>query len=153
MARFYNPRRGQEDQPVDYPVGYRGRLQYDPRVDSGSSGGETSDITPERQYSVDLRRLGQDNAETALAADTANDEKQERVQKFLKATRLAGKYQQQQDIQYPIIGNSVPVSTMARNGVQLPSLGDSRGNRGSVNYATKPQPRTGKAYNWVDSFS
>lgn len=153
MARFYNPRRGQEDQPVDYPVGYRGRSQYDPRVDSGTSGTETSDITPESQYGVDLRRLGKDNAETAIAADTANEEKQEQVGKFLRASRLAAKYRQQQDTQYPIPGNSVPVSPMERRGVQLPSLGDSRGNRGSINYATKPQPRTGKPYNWLDSFS
>lgn len=153
MARFYDPRRGQEDQPVEGPAGYRGRTQYDPRIDSGSSGGETTDITPERQYGVDLRRLGRENAATAIAADTANEQKQEQVGKFLKASRLAAKYRQQQDTQYPITGNSVPRTPMARRGVQIPSLGDSRGNRGSVNYATKPQPRTGKPYNWIDSFA
>jgi len=153
MARFYDPLRERPDQLVDTPIGYKGRLEYDPRQDAGSSGGDVSDITPERQYDVDLRRLGQDNAETAAAADTANTVQQNRVSRFLKASRLASKYKQQADTQYPVIGNSVPREPASRGGVTLPSLGDVPGARGSVNYPNKPQPRSGKPYNWRDSFS
>jgi hypothetical protein len=153
MARFYDPRGDREDQLVNPSVGYRGRLQYDPRNDSGSSAGEVSDITPERQYDVDLRRLGQDNAETAAFADTENSIKQRRVARFLKASRLAGKYKEQANTQYPIIGTSVRRNPASRQGVILPSLGEVPGARGSVNYPNKPQPRSGKPYNWRDSFS
>jgi hypothetical protein len=153
MARFYDPRGEKAGQLVDTPVGYKGRVQYDPRQDAGSSGGEVSDITPERQYDVDLRRLGQANAETAAAADTANTVQQERVSRFLKASRLAGKYKQQADTQYPVIGNSVPREPASRSGVTLPSLGEAPGARGSVNYPNKPQPNSGRPYNWRDSFA
>jgi len=152
MARFYNPRRENIDQPVDTPVGYRGRLRYDPRQDSGSSGGEVTDLTPERSYDVDLRRLDDDEKITAVAADTANTIQQERVSRYLKASRLANKYQSQSDTQYPIIGTSVRRQPASRRGVVLPSLGEAPGARGSVNYPTKPQVRTGQAYNWLDSF-
>lgn len=153
MARFYNPRRENPDQLVNPPVGYRGRLEYDPRQDSGSSGGEVSDLTPERGYDVDLRRLDRGERETANVADTANTVQQNRVSRFLKASRLAEKYKAQANTKYPIIGNSVRRNPADRGGVILPSLGDAPGARGSVNYPSKPQPRTGKAYNWSDSFS
>jgi len=152
MARFYNPRRENIDQPVDTPVGYRGRVQYDPRQDSGSSGGEVTDLTPERQYDVDLRRLDRSERQTADAADTANTVQQNRVSRFLKSARLAEKYKSQSDTKYPIIGNSVGRYEASRGGVALPTLGDAPGARGSVNYPNKPQPRTGKPYNWIDSF-
>jgi hypothetical protein len=153
MARFYNPRRENIDQPVDTPVGYKGRLEYDPRHDSGSSGGEVSDLTPERQYDVDLRRLDREERDTAAAADTANVIQQGRVSRYLNAARLAEKYKSQADTKYPIIGNSVGRYPSGRQGVVLPSLGDAPGARGSVNYPNKPQPRTGRAYNWLDSFA
>ncbi len=153
MARFYNPRQENIDRPVDTPVGYRGRIQYDPRQDSGSSGGEVSDLTPERQYDVDLRRLDERDRATAGVADTENAIKQDRVSRFLKASRLAGKYKAQADTQYPITGTSVRRQPASRAGVVLPSLGEVPGARGSVNYPNKPQPRTGRAYNWQDSFS
>ncbi len=153
MARFYNPRRDNPDQPVDTSVGYRGRLEYDPRHDSGSSGGEVTDLTPERQYDVDLRRLDPVERATAGAADTENAVQQARVSRFLKASRLAEKYRSQADTKYPIIGNSVGRYPSGRQGVVLPSLGDAPGARGSVNYPNKPQPRSGKAYNWLDGFS
>jgi hypothetical protein len=153
MARFYNPRRENIDQPVDTPVGYRGRVQYDPRQDSGSSGGEVTDLTPERQYDVDLRRLDSGERATAGAADTENAVQQGRVSRFLKASRLAEKYKSQADTRYPNIGTSERRLPASRGGVVLPSLGDAPGARGSVNYPNKPQPRTGKPYNWLDVFS
>ncbi len=152
MARFYNPRREKIDQPVDTPVGFKGRLEYDPRQDSGSSGGEVSDLTPERQYDVDLRRLDRGARNTAITADTENAQQQSRVSRFLNAARLAGKYQAQADTKYPIIGNSVSRQEASRRGVVLPSLGDAPGARGSVNYPDKPQPRTGRPYNYLNSF-
>lgn len=153
MARFYNPRQENIDQPVDTPIGYRGRVQYDPRQDSGSSGGEVTDLTPERQYDVDLRRLGQDNAVTAAAADTDNSIQQNRVERFLSASRIANKYKQQADIQYPNTGSSPRREPVSRQGVTLPTLGEIPGARGSINYPNKPQPRSGKPYNWRDSFA
>lgn len=153
MARFYNPRRENIDQPVDTSVGYRGRLEYDPRQDSGSSGGEVNDITPERQYDVDLRRLDREERVTAEAADTANVIKQNRLSRYLNAARLAEKYKSQADTKYPVVGNSIPRQPASRGGVVLPSLGEVPGGRGSINYPNKPQPRTGKAYNWIDGFS
>ena len=152
MARFYNPRRENINQPVDTPVGFKGRLEYDPRQDSGSSGGEVSDLTPERQYDVDLRRLDRSERDTAVTADTANVQQQGRVARFLNAARLAGKYQAQADTKYPIIGNTVSRQEASRRGVVLPSLGDAPGARGSVNYPDKPQPRTGRPYNYLNSF-
>ena len=152
MARFYNPRRENINQPVDTPVGFKGRLEYDPRQDSGSSGGEVSDLTPERQYDVDLRRLDRSARNTAITADTENAQQQSRVSRFLNAARLAGKYQAQADTKYPIIGNTVSRQEASRRGVVLPSLGDAPGARGSVNYPDKPQPRTGRPYNYLNSF-
>lgn len=153
MARFYNPRGENIDQPVDPPVGYRGRVQYDPRNDAGSSGGEVTDLTPERQYDVDLRRLDPVERATAGVADTENAVQQARVGRFLSASRLAGKYKSQADTRYPNIGTSERRMPAARRGVVLPSLGEAPGARGSINYPNKPQPRTGKPYNWLDSFS
>ena len=153
MARFYDPLRDRPNQLVDTPIGYKGRLEYNPSQDAGSSGGEVSDLTPERQYDVDLRRLSHDNAPTEAAADTANKAQQHRVSRFLKASRLANKYKQQSDTRYPVVGNSIPREPASRGGVVLPSLGDAPGARGSVNYPTKPQPRSGKPYNWLNSFA
>ncbi|MGA1722234.1 MAG: hypothetical protein ACO4B0_17400, partial [bacterium] len=111
-----------------------------------------SDLTPERRYDVDLRRLNTQDRNTASAADTENFVKQNRVSRFLSAARLANKYQSQSDTKYPIIGNSVSRQEASRRGVTLPSLGEAPGARGSVNYADKPQPRTGKPYNFLNSF-
>lgn len=152
MARFYDPRRGKEEQPVDTPIGYKGRLDYDPRVDAGTSGTEASDLNPEYQYDVDLRRLGQDNAITARLADTANQLQQERAGQYIRASRLAGKYQQQKDIKYPTTGNQIRRRPAERAGVTLPTLGDAPGSAGSTNYANTPQPRSGKPYDRQDYF-
>lgn len=171
MARFYNPRRGQEDQPVDYPVGYRGRSQYDPRVDAGSSGGEVTDVTPERQYVVDLRRLDPEERdvvddslrrkEFAYPTQQERLEKRDYIKNAVRATRLASKYKQQENIKRPTIGTEVPRRPAMTNfssfgvpfgGQTLPSMGEAPGSAGSVNYANKPQPRTGKPYNTVDFF-
>jgi hypothetical protein len=152
MARFYDPLKERPNQPVDTKIGYKGRLDYDPRLDAGSSGGDVTDLTPERNYDVDTRRLDAEEKNTAAAADTANVVQQNRVRRFLKAANLASKYQQSADVQSPIFGTRVPQGAMSYKGTELPSLGDSQGARGSVNYPTKPQFNSGKPYNYSDYF-
>ena len=60
---------------------------YDPQRDSGSSGIEVTDLNPEKIYDTDLRRVDPD-----LRNDLEVNEKQEKVSKFMKAARTAGKY-------------------------------------------------------------
>jgi hypothetical protein len=55
---------------------------YDPRQDSGTSGGDTSDLHPERAYDTDIRRLDNTARDSADAADTRNEVKQDRVKKI-----------------------------------------------------------------------
>ena len=102
---------------------------YDRRLDSGSSGGERTDLTPEKAYDVDIRRLSEDNRRTAYAADTRNVGKQNQVEKFLRAKRSAGKFQQKRQYDAPWTN---------REG-QTPALieGDRFGKGGSINYADK----------------
>ncbi len=59
MARFYDP-------------------TYDPQKDSGTSGGEVTDLNPEKIYDTDLRRVDPD-----LRNDLEVNKKQERVSKFM----------------------------------------------------------------------
>ena len=51
---------------------------------AGTSGGGISDLNPESQYDVDARRLDEDERATSRAADTRNEGKQRRVEKFLR---------------------------------------------------------------------
>lgn len=111
---------------------------YDKRIDAGSSGGEVTDLTPEKAYDVDIRRLSEDQRETAYAAGTRNEGKQDRVEKFLKSARSAGKFRQKRQYDAPWTD---------REG-QTPAFieGDRFGRAGSTNYADKPQPSTSKLY-------
>ena len=59
---------------------------------SGSSGGHVTDLTPERAYDVDMRRLDDETRRTAYAGDARNERQQNRVEKFLRAKRSAGKF-------------------------------------------------------------
>ena len=63
---------------------------YDPRQDSGTSGGDTSDLHPERAYDTDIRRLDETARDSADAADTRNEVKQDRVKKYMAAAKTAG---------------------------------------------------------------
>jgi len=116
---------------------------YDPRQDSGTSGGDTSDLNPERAYDTDIRRL--DEAERAVAdrADTRNETQQDRVRKFMAAAKTAGAYRQRSQIAEPGIRGRTPRSEAVINGVQLPSLGDTVGTAGSTSYARKPSGFSG----------
>ena len=102
---------------------------YDKRLDAGSSGGERTDLTAEKSYDVDIRRLSEADRETAKAADTRNVGKQRQVEKFLRAKRSAGKFRQKREYDAPWTN---------REG-QTPALieGDRFGKGGSTNYADK----------------
>jgi hypothetical protein len=116
---------------------------YDPRQDSGTSGGDTSDLHPERAYDTDIRRLDNTARDSADAADTRNEVKQDRVKKYMAAAKTAGAYRQRAQIAEPTIRGKTPRSEAVIEGVQLPSLGDTVGTAGSTNYARKPSGYSG----------
>lgn len=116
---------------------------YDPRQDSGTSGGDTSDLHPERAYDTDIRRLDNTARDSADAADTRNEVKQDRVKKYMAAAKTAGAYKQRTQIAEPTIRGKTPRSEAVIEGVQLPSLGDTVGTAGSTNYARKPSGFSG----------
>lgn len=126
---------------------------YTKEKDSASSGSEVTDLNPERQYAVDARRLDEGARETAVAADTTNEIKQSRVGKFFKAARAAGKYQMKAGIDEPLIRGQPTQNSAYIDGVYTPSLGDTQGPTGGIKYAGKPQPFSGRSYEWLDSFS
>lgn len=99
---------------------------YDPRVDSGTSGAEVTDLNPEQAYDTDLRRLSEDSRG---AAESVNSD-QNRVAKFMRAARTAGEYQKRNLVREPTSATS----------------GDSGGRAGAVGYAQKPKPQFGKPF-------
>ena len=108
-------------------------LDYDPTKDSASSGSEVTDLNPERIYDVDLRRLEEDDANIVRSLNS----KQERVSRYMKAAKAAGKYQKKRDIDYPLgPGGDVPGYFD----------GDRFGRGGGTNYAEKPKRFSGKPY-------
>ena len=104
----------------------------------GSSGSGISNLNPERAYDVDARRLDKTEREIDRVSDTSNERKQNRVGKFLRSARSAGKFQTKRQIDGP---------WRNREG-QVPAFteGDQFGRAGSTNYADKPQPSTSKLY-------
>jgi hypothetical protein len=110
-------------------------LNYDPRQDSGSSGGEVNDLNPGRSYQVDLRRLDEAERETANAANTSNRSTAERVDRYLAAARTANAFRQRAETEEPKI-----------KGVELPTSGDKQGPVGSTNYARSPKRFSGTFY-------
>ena len=119
MARFFEP-------------------TYDPRQDAGSSGGDSSDLHPERAYATDTRHLDETERGFANRADTGNEVQQNRVKKFMAAAKTAGEYQQRTQIAEPTIRGKTPRTEAVIDGTQLPSMGDTIGTVGSTNYARKP---------------
>ena len=110
-----------------------------------SSGGHITDLTPERAYDVDIRRLDDDERRTAYAGDIRNEKQQDRVEKFLRAKRSAGKFRQKMNYDQPFTD---------RQG-QTPAFieGDQFGKAGATNYANKPQPATNRLYYPYTGFS
>ena len=111
----------------------------------GTSGYNVTDLTPERAYDVDMRRLEDEERSTAYAGDTRNVRQQDRVEKFLRAKRSAGKFRQKMSYDQPYTD---------RQG-QTPAFieGDQFGKAGATNYANKPQPSTNRLYYPFTSFS
>jgi hypothetical protein len=115
---------------------------YDPRQLSGTSGAEVSDLRPEQAYDTDLRRVEESERGSA---ESLNDN-QNRVAKYMRAAKSAGKFRQSAGIDEPSIRGKTPRSEASINGTVLPSLGDSGGRSGSTGYARKPQPQFGKPF-------
>jgi hypothetical protein len=119
---------------------------YDPQRDSGTSGAELTDLNPEQAYDTDLRRLDPEERITASRADTENARQQDRVAKYFRAAKSAGKFRQKAGIDEPMIRGKTPRTEAVIDGVYLPSQGDRIGTAGSTNYAEKPKPNFGMSY-------
>ena len=125
MARFYDP-------------------NYNSERDSATSGVEISDLNPEDQYDVDLRRVDPNQREHFDIED-----QKERVGTFMKAVRAAEKHKQKTGIDEPTVRGKIPVSKASIDGVELPSLrGRNYGppGAGATEYAHKPKPNFGKSF-------
>lgn len=151
---------------------------YDSRQNAGSSGTEVSDLRPASGYNVDLRYGDEDESAYARRADVptispgswperpsftkdGDLSNKGRAEQYLKAAKTAGKFKISSDLnQYTNKGETprMPSYTNATSfgplfGAQeTPSMGASGGRTGAVGYAGKPQPRSGKPYNFIDSF-
>lgn len=115
---------------------------YDPRLLSGTSGAEVSDLRPEQAYDTDLRRV---DASSREAVGPINRD-QERIGRYIKAAKTAGKFKQQALISEPSIGGRTPRSEATLDGTTIPNLGDRFGRGGGTNYANKPQPKFGRPF-------
>ena len=138
MERFYDPRRGQESTPIP--------SNYDPTVDAGSSGGDTSDLNPGRAYRTDIRHFSSEERSTADKAGTSNIRQESKVNKYLAAARSAGKFKQSALIDEPQIRGRTPRTEANIKGTNVPTLGDRIGLAGSTNYARKPGINSGKPF-------
>ena len=171
MARFYNPREGQERRPVDFG--------YDHGVDAGTSGDDVSDLNPAAGYNVDLRygnekdELYKSRADSPTTTPGSWPERpsytkagdilsQDMADKFIRSAKAAGKFKlAEYNRQFAPYGETPrnPRLTNASSfgpyfgAVETPSMGASGGRSGAVGYADKPKPRSGRAYNYLDAFS
>jgi hypothetical protein len=136
MERFYDPRRGQESAPIP--------SNYDPRVDSGSSGRDTSDLNPGGAYTTDTRNFTAEEKTTASRANTNNNRQEAKVNTYLAAAKAAGRFKQQELVDEPQIRGRIPRREASIKGTNVPTLGDRIGIGGSTNYATKPTTTAGK---------
>jgi len=136
MERFYDPRRGQESTPIP--------SNYDPRVDAGSSGRDTSDLNPGGAYTTDTRNFSAEEKTTASRANTNNNRQEAKVNTYLAAAKAAGRFKQQELVDEPQIRGRIPRGEASIKGTNVPTLGDRIGIGGSTNYATKPTATAGK---------
>ena len=136
MERFYDPRKGQESSPIP--------SNYDPRVDSGSSRGDDSDLNPGRSYTTDTRHFNTEEKAIADKAGTSNVKEESKVNTYLAAAKAAGKFKQKTMIDEPQIRGRTPRVEANIKGTYVPTLGDRIGTGGSTNYATKPGRTAGK---------
>ena len=77
MGRFNQPLNKAGKQPIPGT--------YDPSLDAGTSATDTSDLNPGRSYDVDIRCV--DNNERTIAKRTDNEAHQERINKFMGASK------------------------------------------------------------------
>ena len=128
---------------------------YDPQKDSGTSGIEVSDLNPEDQRDVDLRRLDPEerniyeDRKSEFSHPKHQESSQKRISKFMRAAKAAGEYRQRNSIADPSIRGKTPIGKASSGGVELPSLrGRNYGppGAGATEYAHKPKPSFGKPY-------
>ena len=112
-------------------------------VGSTSSAGD-QEQHPARSYGIDLRYLNKKDKSTAARADTDNTKQQHRVKSLVAAAKVAGLYKANRLISEPSNHGETPRSHASIKGTEVPTLGDTIGKVGSVNYATKPALRAGK---------
>ena len=110
-----------------------------------SSGGHVTDLTPERAYDVDIRRLDDEEKGTAYAGDIRNEKQQDRVEKFLRAKKSAGKFRQKMNYDQPFTDRQGQTPAFIER--------DPFGKAGATNYANKPQPSTNRLYYPYTMFS
>ena len=156
----------------------RFKPNYDPGVDSGTSGAEVSDLNPGSDYNTDLRygsekdKLYERKADEPTVTPGSWPERpsytregdvinERRAEKFIKSAKAAGKFKIASDLKEYTNNGETPRNSYLVNarsfgppfgGVQTPSIGESGGRSGSVGYAGKPEKNSGKPYNWLDSF-
>lgn len=155
------------------------RSNYNPGLNSGTSGAEASDLNAGSDYNVDLRygdkdeELYQNRADRPTITPGSWPERpaftsegdilsERRAERFIKSAKAAGKFRIARDTQEYTINGKTPRNPMftgatsfgpAFGAVQTPSMGESGGKTGGVGYADKPEPNAGKPYNWIDVFS
>jgi hypothetical protein len=76
----------------------------------------------------------------------AINDKQDRVGRFIKSAKAAGKYKQQASIAEPTIRGETPQNPASIAGTEVPSKGDTYPQVGSTNYARKPERSFGAPY-------
>lgn len=130
MAKFFDP-------------------NYDPRLTSGSSGVEVSDLRPEQARDVDLRRLDPEERPffsdrfKNFAYEKNQEDAQSKISSYTKAARAAGAYRKRALVDEPKIRGRTPRNEANLDGVVLPSQGDELGPVGGIGYARKPSPFAG----------
>ena len=133
---------------------------YDPQKDSATSGVEVTDLNPQNQRDVDLRRL--DPEERNIYSDRKGEfshsqhqqSSQKKISQFMKAVKSANKYRQSALVAEPSIRGKTPVgksytSSSPFGGTELPSLrGRNYGDPGAggTEYAHKPTGSFGTFY-------
>ena len=117
-------------------------LNNSPSYRRGTSGSEGSDLRPDYNYDIDLRRVDEDQRDIVGQSNAKQDAYKRRFQ----AAKVAGEFQKRRLIDQPTIGGKTPRSPGTVNGVTLPSMGESFGPVGATKYAVKPQPFTGEVF-------
>jgi len=117
-------------------------LDNSPSYRRGTSGSESSDLRPDYNYDIDLRRVDEDKRNIVNSLNA----KQNAVKRRVQAAKVAGEFRKRALIDQPTIGGKTTRNPATLNGVTLPSLGESFGPVGATKYADKPQPFTGEVF-------